>query len=202
MATAKTVKPRSTRTRSELSELSATSKRARSSSKPKGKATRKRARSRKATERRPGSTTQARRRKAAGREGGAPRVEFDLEDLEELASKGNSNETIARLLKVDKATLQRRIADTPEVADAIANGRAQVENKLRTVQLETAYAVGLPGSATLQIWLGKQLLGQRDIRAVEVSGRDGGPLELQADLRPVLEEKLARFIKSRGLAPE
>jgi hypothetical protein len=127
-------------------------------------------------------------------------VVFDLEDLEELASKGNSNETIARLLKVSKATLQRRIADSPQVADAIAQGRARVEDKLRTVQLETAYAVGLPGSATLQIWLGKQLLGQRDVRAVEVSGANGGPLELQADLRPVLEDKLAKFIKSRGLA--
>ena len=50
----------------------------------------------------------------------------------------------------------------------------------------------------MQIWLGKQLLGQRDIRAIELTGTDGGPMEMQADLGPVLEAKLSEFIKNRS----
>lgn len=153
---------------------------------------------RKAAKRKPGSTTQTRRKPAKGSTGGAPKVEFDLDDLTELAAKGNTNETIARLLKVSKATLQRRIADTPEVADAIANGRASMEDDLRTWQLSSAKG----GNATMQIWLGKQNLGQRDVRAVELTGGSGGPLEIDHGLRPALEAKLAEFIRSRRRTAE
>jgi hypothetical protein len=125
--------------------------------------------------------------------GGAPKVEFDLDDLRDLARIGCTNETMSSLLKVGKRTLQRRIADTPAVAEAIQEGRATMERSLRTAQLRNA----LSGNPTMQIWLGKQLLGQRDVRAVELTGGDGGPLEVSAELRPVLEEKIAEFIKSR-----
>lgn len=159
---------------------------------PAKRATRKKGGSRKATARKRGSAKVA-RRKTTSRKGGAPKVQFDLSGLTDLARIGCTNETMAHLLGVGKATLQRRIADTPAVADAIAEGRAGMERSLRTAQLRNA----LGGNATMQIWLGKQVLGQRDIRAVELTGSDGGPLELQADLEPILREKLAEFIKSR-----
>jgi hypothetical protein len=145
--------------------------------------------------RRPGSAKPTRRKAAKGSVGGKPKVEFDLDELEKLARVGCTNQTMAAILDVGKATLQRRIADTPAVQAAIANGRATMERGLRQAQLATA----LRGNATMQIWLGKQVLGQRDVRAVEVSGVDGAPLELGVDLRPVLMEKLARLIQSRAL---
>ena len=156
-------------------------------------ATRKASPSRKAAKRKRGSTTQTRRKPAKGSKGGAPKVEFDLDSLRTLASKGNTNQTIATILKVSKRTLQSRIADTAEVAQAIADGRASVENDLRTWQLSSAKG----GNATMQIWLGKQILGQRDVRAVELTGGDGGPLEVDHGLRPALEAKLAEFVRSR-----
>ena len=55
----------------------------------------------------------------------------------------------------------------------------------------------LGGNATMQIWLSKQWLGMRDVRAVELTGSDGAPLELNTELRPILEEKLAEFLRSR-----
>ena len=84
-------------------------------------AKRKKATAQSARKRKRGSLRPA-RKKTGGR--GKPRIEFDLGDLEELAKTGNSNATIARLLQVAESVLQQRIADTPEVADAIANGRA------------------------------------------------------------------------------
>lgn len=148
-----------------------------------------------ASTRRPGSAKAARKKPAKGSKGGKPRVTFDLEELTALARVGCSNDTMSSILGVHKATLQRRIADTEAVRKAIADGRALMERGLRQAQLATA----LRGNATMQIWLGKQTLGQRDVRAVEVSGANGGPLEFQADLRPVLEEKLAKYIKMRAL---
>lgn len=138
--------------------------------------------------------TKAARKKRGRRQPGKPRIEFDLEDLKKLAQVGCSNQTMASLLGVSKATLQRRIADTPEVAQTIEDGRSSMERNLRVAQLRSA--VG--GNATMQIWLGKQLLGQRDIRAIELTGTDGGPMEMQADLGPVLEAKLSEFIKNRS----
>ncbi len=148
----------------------------------------------KAASRKRGSTKAARKKRTPPRKPGAPRVEFDLEDLKKLAQVGCTNQTMASLLGVSKATLQRRIADTPEVAQTIEDGRSNMERNLRVAQLSTA----VRGNATMQIWLGKQLLGQRDIRAVELTGADGGPMEMQADLGPVLEAKLSEFIKNRS----
>ena len=158
--------------------------------------TRKKGGARKATARRKGSVA-AGRRKQPGGKGGVPEVEFDLDDLEEMAALGIPNERMARLLHISKATLQHAVSDTPEVEDAIEMGRARLDRSLRTAQVRTGLSIGTPGSATMLIWLGKNLLGQRDVRAVEVTGADGGPLELQADLRPVLQEKLEEFIRSR-----
>ena len=158
--------------------------------------TRKKGGARKATARRKGSAAAGRKKRAGGK-GGVPEVEFDLDDLEEMAALGIPNERMARLLHIGKATLQRAVADTPEVEDAIELGRARLDRSLRTAQVRTALSIGTPGSATLQIWLGKQLLGQRDVRAVDVTGAGGGPLELQADLQPILQEKIAEFIRSR-----
>ncbi len=138
--------------------------------------------------------TRKRSRAQAKRGRGQPRVDFNLEDLRKLSQVGCTNATMASILGTSKATLQRRIADTPDVAKAIEDGRASMERNLRTAQLRSA----IGGNATMMIWLGKQLLGQRDVRAVELTGTGGGPMEFQADLKPVLEEKLKRFIRSRS----
>lgn len=157
-------------------------------------AARKKGGARKAATKKPGSTKQTRRKRTAPKAPGAPRVEFDLEDLRRLAQVGCTNDTMAALLHVSKRTLQRRIADTPEVAAVIEDGRATIERNLRTAQLRNA----IGGNPTMQIWLGKQFLGQRDVKAVELTGAGGGPLELHADLKPILEEKLAKFIASKA----
>lgn len=61
---------------------------------------------------------------------------------------------IAHITGVSPDTLARRFAD------AIKKGRAQVAMSLRRKQIELALKGN--GNATMLIWLGKQLLGQRD----------------------------------------
>lgn len=163
-------------------------------------ARRKKATAQSARKRKRGSLRPA-RKKTGGR--GKPKIDFDLGDLEELAKVGNSNRTIARLMHVAESVLQERIADTPEVSEAIANGRAHMENELRSAQFKLAVGdpdEGIQPNPTMLIWRGKQDLGQRDVRAVELTGGEGGPVSFMADLAPVLEQKLVEFLRNRKAA--
>jgi hypothetical protein len=49
---------------------------------------------------------------------------------------------------------------TSEISTDLESGKGDCQLSLRRAQLETA----LGGNATMQIWLGKQLLGQKDSR--------------------------------------
>lgn len=157
------------------------------------KSSRKKSSPQSARKRKVGSARPTRRKPPKGSNGGKPKVEFDLGSLRKLAAAGNTNRTSAAILEVSEATLQARIADTPEVAAAVAQGRAELEKDLRAAQKKYALA----GNGTMLVWLGKQILGQRDVRAVELTGQDGAPMELQAELRPVLEQKLVEFLRNR-----
>lgn len=107
---------------------------------------------------------------------------------------------MAAILDVSKRSLEAAIAETdPEkpaylVAQQYRIGRAERRDVLRTAQLRTA----LRGNATMLIWLGKQDLGQRDVKAVELAGPGGEPIPLQAELAPVVKEKLRQYLRSKG----
>ena len=58
---------------------------------------------------------------------------------------------------------------TPVITFAKEVGKAS----LRSAQFKAALA----GNATMLIWMGKQLLGQRDKLDHEVTGKDGGPIQ-------------------------
>lgn len=100
---------------------------------------------------------------------------IDLVVVERAAGIGCTPEEIATVCKVSRSTFFDRMKDTPEVADAIDRGRENGRATLRRLQWQRANA----GSDTMQIWLGKQLLGQRDKQAVE-HGVDEG-LEMILD---------------------
>ena len=78
-------------------------------------------------------------------------------------------------------------------ANHVAKARATRNDKLHAAMMKSA----LGGNATMQIRLSKQWLGMRDVRALELTGSSGGPLEVDSGLRPILEKKLAEFLRSR-----
>ena len=51
------------------------------------------------------------------------------------------------------------------------------------------------GNATMGVWLGKQLLGQRDVTPIELSGANGSPVRVTLE---VIDEILAQGKKARG----
>lgn len=140
-----------------------------------------------------------RRRKPSGDEpdlGGRPAIVWDEEaaqDVADLAEVGNTVADIAAILGVSKRSLETAIAKDPLVAPAYERACAQRRANLRTAQHRAARR----GNATMMIWLGKQELGQRDYKRLEVVGADGGPVELGGDVGVIVKQRLGEFLRSR-----
>jgi hypothetical protein len=100
---------------------------------------------------------------------------------------------MAAILGTSKSWLEKEFQANEESQHLYQHARAEMRSSLRTYQLRAAQA----GNATMLIWLGKNELGQRDYRALEVSGPQGGPLEVSGDLKPLLEQKLRQFLRSK-----
>ena len=111
---------------------------------------------------------------------GRYRIDLDLDLLRTVAAWHVTIVEAAAALKVSHGTLESRLRDTPEVREAWEEGQAKGRMSLRRRQYEKA----MEGHPTMLIWMGKQLLGQRDVQAVEHTGRDGGAIEVNtwADL--------------------
>lgn len=77
-----------------------------------------------------------------------------------LAMVHCTDEEIAAALSCSVDTLKRRFADV------IENGKRAANTSLRRKQMEVA----MSGDRTMLIWLGKQLLGQRDEQRMEHAG--------------------------------
>ena len=81
-----------------------------------------------------------------------PKVYIDESQVVAMASIGCSVDEMASILGCSARTLQRRFV-TP-----IERGRARLNRSLRRKQVDLA----LNGNVTMLIWLGKQMLGQRE----------------------------------------
>jgi hypothetical protein len=110
------------------------------------------------------------------REGaGRPKAEIDAAKVENAAGIGCTVEEIAAVLGVGVSTLKDRVAAEPELAEALERGRDKGKATLRRLQWQAANG----GNPTMLIWLGKQMLGQKDRVEQEHTGKDGGPLVIQ-----------------------
>ena len=83
---------------------------------------------------------------------GRPKIKIDEKILENLASILCTNEEIASFFNCSSDTLTRNFAES------LKKGRDKGKMSLRRMQFEKAQT----GNATMLIWLGKQLLGQKD----------------------------------------
>ena len=102
---------------------------------------------------------------------GRPRKEIDMKLVASLCEIQCTGEEIAAVLGMSYDTLERRVQEetgnnfADYRKDKTANGRMS----LRRAQFKAA----MEGNVTMQIWLGKQTLGQRDKADVEHSGTVG-----------------------------
>lgn len=74
------------------------------------------------------------------------------EEVEKLAKLWCTNQEIAEWFGIDTNTLKYNFSDL------IAKGRSETKQALRRAQLKNA----LEGNTVMQIWLGKNILGQKE----------------------------------------
>jgi hypothetical protein len=103
---------------------------------------------------------------------GRPKAVMDLGVIERGASIGCSKDELAALSGFARSTFYKYLAEDPAVQEAIDRGAAKGQATLRRLQWKGAEE----GNATMLVWLGKQLLGQRD--SIAHTGGDGGPITI------------------------
>jgi hypothetical protein len=95
-----------------------------------------------------------------------PFKEIDADQVYKLASLGCKVTEIADFFGCDRDTIHNRFQDE------LTKGKADLKMSVRRWQLETAKK----GNATMQIWLGKQILDQKE--SVDVTS-EGKKLEIK-----------------------
>lgn len=90
--------------------------------------------------------------KSGKSKGGRPAIKLDTQIIENLAAIHCTNREIAEVMGVSVDTLQRNFPSF------LQKGRAQGKAKLRRIQWQQAEN----GNATMAIWLGKNILSQKD----------------------------------------
>jgi len=122
--------------------------------------------------------------------GGRPRLEFDLRLVEDLARLQCTEAEMASLLGFTREGFRKRKHRQPELVGVIEKGREAGQCSLRRLQWKSASN----GNIAMQIWLGKQYLGQREPRH-EVELNDAADAKRVAELEAILAGDL-------GLAPD
>ena len=127
-----------------------------------------------------------------------PRADIDLAELEKLCALQCTQADLAGWFGVHLHTIENRVKDDTLLAhegeemtfhEIMERGYARGRVSLRRRQMENADN----GNATMQIWLGKNILGQRD--NIEVTGNAAGPIETKdVSAREQVEHGIARVL--------
>jgi hypothetical protein len=103
-------------------------------------------------------------------------VEIDLEQLEKLASLQCTDRELAAFFRCTTRTIEKRRKE-PAFKEALERGKALGQISVRRAQMRLLES----GNATMGIWLGKQLLGQRDVTPVELTGANGSAIKFSTE---------------------
>jgi hypothetical protein len=124
---------------------------------------------------------------------GAPKKLIDYAVVERAASIGCTRDEIAAVIGVSTVTLHSRMNDDPLVLEAIERGSNKGKATLRRFQWKGAQ----DGNATMLVWLGKQMLGQKDMLRQEHTGEDGAPISYVIRA-PLPAENAREWLKLHG----
>ena len=129
------------------------------------------------------------------RKPGRKPVRIDLIEVEKLCSMQCTLQEIADWFGVSVRTIEAR-KKRPEFAAAMQLGYAKGRIYVRRTQMKILEN----GNATMAIWLGKQMLGQRDMITTEHVGSGGGAIQLSVkpDLSKLTDEELEQLLDIAG----
>lgn len=95
-----------------------------------------------------------------------PQIQFEkdqYDQIEKLAALGCTDEEMASVMQVSLSTWKRMKARDELLLKTVAEGKANLNVRLRRMQIEMACS----GSVPMLVHLGKHLLGQNDKAPVE-----------------------------------
>jgi hypothetical protein len=103
---------------------------------------------------------------------GRPELDLtvDVAMVYEAAKTHASYEQLGRIFGLGASTMKDKFEEV------VLKARAEAQKNLLSAQFQTAINDRNP---TMQIWLGKQYLDQRDVTRVEQTGADGKPIQTQ-----------------------
>ena len=110
---------------------------------------------------------------------GRPKTEINLEELQKLCTLNCTMPEIASFFNMPLRTLEDRFKNDTDVRTAIENGRNKGKLSVRRKQLQI---MDETNNATMAIWLGKQLLGQRDKHDIVTEDKATGKLSEALDI--------------------
>ena len=110
---------------------------------------------------------------------GRPKTEIDISDLRKVCVLQLTMPEIAAYFDIPLRTLEDRVKAEPELRDIIQQGREQGKISVRRKQFQI---MDEQNNATMAIWLGKQLLGQRDKHDVVTEDKSGQKLTEAFDI--------------------
>lgn len=112
--------------------------------------------------------------------GGRPKKEIDKKSFENLCSLQCTKDDMCGFFDVDEKTLTKWCHDTYDMgfSDIYKRKASKGKISLRRMQFRKAE----DGNATMQIWLGKQYLGQSDVMRQDVNvTKDKSDIEEEID---------------------
>ena len=110
---------------------------------------------------------------------GRPKTNLDLADLEKICRLNCTMPEIAAFFDIPLRTLEDKYTNDEAVRRSIDKGRNQGKLSLRRKQLQILDETNNP---TMAIWLGKQLLGQREKHDVVTEDRGHTALSEAMDI--------------------
>lgn len=123
-------------------------------------------------------------------------IHIELSDIRQLAALQCTEAEAASFFNISTKKFKEILSKFPDVADAWEQGKNLGKTTLRRKQLRLAST-----SSAMAIFLGKQMLGQKDVNTTELTGPNGGPIEstdfssLSQDERNQLREILSKARK-------
>jgi hypothetical protein len=100
-------------------------------------------------------------------------ADIDLVELEKLCALQCTDQELAGWFNVTTRTIERK-RKVRAFREVMERGKAKGQISVRRMQMKLLEE----GNATMGVWLGKQMLGQRDVSETQLSGRDGWNISL------------------------
>ena len=121
-----------------------------------------------------------------------------LADVRELCRLHVSQREMAAVWRTSLRNIEEWLGD-PEFKEAVDQGEGEGKRSLRRAQLDAAMA----GDRVMLIWMGKQLLGQKEPeQRLEHSGRGGGAIAYQDMDQNDRKRRLDELVQRRSASGE